>query len=244
MAHLKSDYNHITTVIFDMDGTLIKHTWQLRQITETLFARFAGQLAPLTHDEFFACFWPKNEDMWYMVVDGVLDGATAARYSYLNTLRALKKDTALAEAMVNYWHELVLEEAVLFEDAVAVLAAVRRKYRVGILTNGFTTLQRGKIKRHRLDEYVDFTLVSEEVGYYKPDKRLFLAALKLAGGVSPEQALYVGDNFVADIQGALGAGLTPIFLCPDEERISVEGVVKIRQLSELLTLLDCNQAGC
>jgi HAD superfamily hydrolase (TIGR01549 family) len=221
-----------------MDGTLIKHTWQLRQMTETLFARFAAQLAPVTHDEFFACFWPKNEDLWYMMVDGVIDGDTAAKYSYINTLRALKKDTTLAEAMVNYWNELVLEEAALFEDAVTVVTAVRRKYRVGILTNGFATLQRGKIKRHRLDDYVDFILVSEEAGYHKPDKRLFRAVLKLAGEVPPEQVLYVGDNFVADIQGALGAGLTPIFLCPDEERNSAEEVVKIRALSELLTLLD------
>ncbi|NJN93674.1 MAG: hypothetical protein HC875_06080 [Anaerolineales bacterium] len=85
------DFSKITTVIFDMDGTLIKHTWRLSQLTETLFARFAERLAPLTHDEFYDCFWPRNEDMWYMMVDGVLDGDTAARYSYANTLRALKK---------------------------------------------------------------------------------------------------------------------------------------------------------
>jgi putative hydrolase of the HAD superfamily len=231
------DYSHITTVIFDMDGTLIKHTWRLSQLTETLFARFADQLAPLTHDQFFECFWPRNEDLWYMMVDGVLDGDTAAKYSYLNTLRALKKDTTLAEAMVNCWNELVLEEAIPFEDTPGVLAAVRAKYKVGILTNGFTTLQRGKIKRHRLDAQVDFTLVSEEVGYHKPDKRPFWAALKLAGDVSPEQALYVGDSLTADIQGAEGAGLTPIFLSIEGDGSPPPGVVTIRQLSELLALL-------
>jgi HAD superfamily hydrolase (TIGR01549 family) len=230
------EYARITTVIFDMDGTLIKHTWQLRQITEAFFARFAEQLAPVTHDQFFDCFWPKNEDLWYMMVDGVIDGDTAARYSYINTLRVLRKDTALAEAMAHRWNELVLAEAIPFEDTVTVLKAVRQKYTVGILTNGFTTLQRGKIKRHQLDEYVDFTLVSEEAGYHKPDKRLFWAALKLAGDVLPEQTLYVGDNFAADIQGAQGAGLTPIFMCHDDG-VSAPGVVKIRQLSELLSLL-------
>jgi putative hydrolase of the HAD superfamily len=236
-SYPSEDYSHITTVIFDMDGTLIKHTWRLNQLTETLFARFADKLAPVTHDEFFDCFWPRNEDMWYMMVDGVLDGNTAAKYSYINTLRALKKDTSLAEAMVNCWNELVLEEALPFEDTLRVLEAVRARYTTGILTNGFTTLQRGKIKRHGLDTRVDFTLVSEEAGYHKPDKRLFLAALNLVGDVSPEQALYVGDNLIADIRGAQAAGMTPVFISPADENEPPQGVVTIRQLSELLTLL-------
>jgi HAD superfamily hydrolase (TIGR01549 family) len=147
----------------------------------------------------------------------------------------LKKDTTLAEAMVNCWSELVLAEAIPFEDTFTVLAAVRSRYTIGILTNGFTTLQRGKIKRHRLDEQVNFTLVSEEAGYHKPDKRLFWQALKLAGDVPPEQALYVGDNLIADIKGAQAAGLTPIFISADGD--PPQEVVTIRQLSELLALL-------
>ncbi|MFN8454541.1 MAG: HAD-IA family hydrolase [Anaerolineae bacterium] len=237
MTSLADNYDHITTIIFDMDGTLIKHTWQLSQLTQTLFARFAGLLTPLTHDEFFDCFWPKNEDMWYMMVAGAIDGDTAAKYSYFNTLRVLGKDTSLATTMVECWNELVLAEAMPFEDTFTVLEAVRRKYRVGLLTNGFTTLQRGKIKRHRLDERVDFTLVSEEAGYHKPDRRLFETALKLAGNVSPKQTLYVGDSWGADIEGALGAGLSPVFLCPAEDSRTASGVMTIQNLSELLGVL-------
>lgn len=232
-----NSFAHITTVIFDMDGTLIKHTWQLSRLTETLFARFAEPLAPLTHDAFFDCFWPKNEDMWYMMVAGVIDGDTAAKYSYFNTLRVLGKDTGLAGAMVECWNELVLAEAMPFEETFSVLERARRRYQVGILTNGFTTLQRGKIKRHHLDEWVDFTLVSEEAGYHKPDRRLFEAVLKLAGDVSPEQVLYVGDSWVADIEGARGAGLTPIYLCPAEDSSATSGVVTVQNLSELLRVL-------
>ena len=103
------DYAQITTIIFDLDGTLIEHTWQLSRITETLFARFAADLAPITCDEFYDLFWPKNEDMWYMMVAGVLTGETAAKYSYINTLRALGQDTGLAEPMpeiilANLWN--------------------------------------------------------------------------------------------------------------------------------------------
>ena len=176
------DYSQIRAVIFDMDGTLLKHTWQLSQITEALFQTFASDLQPVTHDMFFEQFWSKSEDLWYMMVDGALDGNTVAKYSYFNTLRSFEKDTSLAEPMLACWNELVLAEAKPFSDTLTVLDALQKKYTTGILTNGFITLQRDKIKKYDLAAHVDFTLVSEEVGYHKPDKRVFEEALKLAGG--------------------------------------------------------------
>lgn len=238
-----TDFSHITTLIFDMDGTLIKHTWRLSQLTGALFNRFADELAPLTPDEFFDVFWGKSEDTWYMMVDGVLDGETAAKYSYVNTLRSLGKDTALAGLMLAVWEELVLAEAVPFDDAYAVLDAVREKFTTGILTNGFIGLQRAKIERYNFEAHVDFTLVSEEAGYHKPDKQVFFAALKLANSALPEQTLFVGDNLMTDIKGSLAAGMIPILMNPDDDADPPPGVVKIRQLSELLDLLGLTEAG-
>ncbi len=232
------DYSHITTIIFDMDGTLIEHTWQLSRVCKILFAQFAEELAPITQDEFFECYWSKSADMWYMMVDRVLDGDTAAKYGYANTLRTLGQDVNLAEAMLNYWSKLVLEEAIPFDDTFTVLDAVRQKYKTGILTNGFIHLQRKKIERYNLDGHVDFSLVSEEAGYHKPDKRVFEAALKLAGEVSPEKTIYVGDNPEADIEGALRSGLRPIFMNTKNKGIVLPSeVMKIQHLSELLPLL-------
>ena len=238
MADPHYDFGQVTTVIFDLDGTLIEHTWQLSRICEALYNHFADDLAPVSQTEFFDVYWSKSADMWHMMVDGVLEGKTAARYGYANTLRALGLDVGLAEAMLAYWIELVLEEAVPFEDTFAVLENLRRSYTTGILTNGFINLQRRKIKKYNLATYVDFTLVSEEAGYHKPDERAFFAALKLAGNALPEETLYVGDNLEADIAGALGAGMTPIFFNPRDDHESPHGIVKIRKLSELLLLLD------
>ena len=220
-----------------MDGTLIEHTWQLSQITETLFARFATQLTPVTHAEFYELFWLKNEDMWCMMVDGVLDGDTAAKYSYVNTLRGLGQDIGLAEPMLAYWNQLVLQEVVPFEDTFTVLNSLQGRYTTGILTNGFVTLQRAKINRYKLADYVDFTLVSEEAGFHKPDQRIFFKALELAGNALPQQTLYIGDSLVSDIQGAQTAGLTPVLMNPDNNLDAPTGVIKIQKLSDLLGLL-------
>jgi len=232
------NFNNVTTIIFDMDGTLIEHTWQINRICRELFDGFADQLAPVTYEDFFECYWGKSVDMWYMMVDGVLDGATAARYGYVNTLRALEQNIALAEPMLRRWEELVLVEAVPFADTYPVLKILRSKYTTGILTNGFTYFQRQKINKYKLADYVDFTLVSEEAGCHKPDPQIFDYALKLAGNPAPQQVLYIGDNPDADINGALAAKLTPIFINGKNNGTPPAGVVSIEKLGELLELLN------
>ncbi len=232
------DYSHITSVIFDMDGTLIEHTWQLDQITEALFEKFSESLLSVSHNEFFDIFWKKSEDLWYMMVDGAIDGNTVARYSYFNTLRSLDQNTDLAKDMLDTWNELVLAEAQPFSDTFDVLTKLSQKFTTGILTNGFVTLQRGKIEKYKLGDYVDFTLVSEEAGYHKPDKRVFEAMLEMAGdNSSPQNTLYIGDNLIADVQGAQSAGITPILMNPRDNLEPPADVLKIRKLSELLDLL-------
>ena len=138
---------------------------------------------------------------------------------------------------------MVLEEAVPFEDTYSVLDAVRKNYKTGILTNGFKVLQRQKINKYHLADHVDFTLVSEEAGYHKPDPEIFKQALNLADCALPAETLYVGDNPVTDIQGALNAGITPILMNAKSVFEPPDGVIKISRLTELLDLLELDRCG-
>ena len=232
-----NNFKRIKAIFFDMDGTLIKHTWRYSQITDALFEKFSDALSPLSSDEFFSVFWAKNADMWNMMLDGAIDGQTAQVYSYTNTLRALNQDPALGAKMSDYWLHLVLKEAAPFDETPLVLQRVRARYVTGIVTNGLSITQQAKIKKYALAEKVDFYLISEEVGFHKPDARIFELALQRAGNILPQEALFVGDNLDADIRGALNVGLQPIFLNPADDQSPPDGVIKIKQLKELLALL-------
>jgi FMN phosphatase YigB (HAD superfamily) len=48
-------------------------------------------------------------------------------------------------------------------------------------------------------------VISEEVGYLKPDRRLFEHAAEQAGK-DPRTILYVGDSLVSDVEGGIDAG--------------------------------------
>jgi putative hydrolase of the HAD superfamily len=62
--------------------------------------------------------------------------------------------------------------------------------------------------------YLEFALTSGEVNSWKPDTKIFEHALQHLD-LQPEDALYVGDNFYADVIGARRAGIHPVLIDPD-----------------------------
>jgi putative hydrolase of the HAD superfamily len=60
---------------------------------------------------------------------------------------------------------------------------------------------------------LDFVLDSSEEGVEKPDARIFRRALDRAG-LTPSQAVYVGDFYSVDVLGARAAGLRAVLLDP------------------------------
>lgn len=76
----------------------------------------------------------------------------------------------------------------------------------GIVTNGSST-QRPNCRAAGLDHLARFIVVSQEVGYEKPDSRIFADALGRLGLESPSTVLFVGDNPTNDIDGAKRFGM-------------------------------------
>ncbi len=57
----------------------------------------------------------------------------------------------------------------------------------------------------------DAMAVSGLMGVEKPDRAFFHRALEIAA-VTPDEAVHIGDSFVADVEGAWGAGLDAIWI--------------------------------
>ena len=53
----------LTAVLLDLDGTLIEHTRDIRDLCRETFDVFFQELAPVTQEKFWETFWPKNHDM-------------------------------------------------------------------------------------------------------------------------------------------------------------------------------------
>jgi putative hydrolase of the HAD superfamily len=94
----------------------------------------------------------------------------------------------------------------LYPDAIETLRAIReRGYRTGLISNWDERLPE-LLDSMGLTEEFDPIVVSCLVGYEKPDRRIFEHALELTG-VPAERCLMVGDDPVADVEGATAVGM-------------------------------------
>jgi FMN phosphatase YigB (HAD superfamily) len=85
--------------------------------------------------------------------------------------------------------------------------------RLGIICDvGFieSRLLRRALERHEVLHRFQHWSFSEEVGAYKPDRRIFEHALAGLGGVAPAHAAHVGDLRRTDVQGARAAGMLAV----------------------------------
>lgn len=99
----------------------------------------------------------------------------------------------------------------IYPDVVPALEELRRSgYRLGLISNAHPDLRK-LLALFDLLAYFDTAVISGEVGFPKPDPRIFRRALE-GVGVPPSAAVHVGDDPLTDYAGALRAGLHAILV--------------------------------
>jgi HAD superfamily hydrolase (TIGR01549 family) len=127
-------------------------------------------------------------------------------------------------------------------DVMPVLARLDGTYRLGIIANQPTAV-REAMTRDGLDRFFDVWAVSADVGFDKPDPRLFAHAVAEAG-VEPARAAMVGDRLDYDVRPAREAGMRAVWVlrgeAPDDptpEQLA-EADAAVRGLHELPEVLE------
>ncbi|MET7016685.1 HAD family hydrolase [Bacillus mycoides] len=114
----------------------------------------------------------------------------------------------------DFWNENFPKCFSIDQNTILFLNHIKRHFKVGIITNGSTQRQKAKIINTGLNEYFDTIIISEEVGFSKPDKRIFELALNKLN-VQSEDVLFVGDDLEKDIAGCQNANIKGIWFNPN-----------------------------
>ena len=120
---------------------------------------------------------------------------------------------SFADEILRAYDWNVVPGAVVFPDVFPLLEELRsRRIRLGVVTNSSQpmSLRDGELRQHGLLPYFpDCRLAAADVGYLKPHPRIFHSALERIG-VAPAEAVFIGDNPVADISGAMSVGMRAV----------------------------------
>jgi len=107
----------------------------------------------------------------------------------------------------------------------AIEAMQTQGYRLGVICN--TGMAGGRVlrevlRRRGLLDFFDVTVFSNEFGVSKPHPSIFVHTLEALGGVSPAEALHVGDLEELDVDGARRAGLHSALYAPEADGRAVQ----------------------
>ena len=130
----------------------------------------------------------------------------------------------------------------LYDDVLSTLDVLKKQG----LTLGLLSNNEGDINKLCDDlglyPHLDFAINSEEAGLAKPHPPIFLEALRRAQ-VERQEALYVGDQYETDVQGARGVGIYPVLLDRDGLNTDVQDCPRIEGLPELVGLVEGIRGG-
>ena len=120
----------------------------------------------------------------------------------------------------------------LFDDVLPALKQLKARGMVLAIISNLRRDMTALCTRLGLDPYMDFCVTSFEAGAEKPHPPIFEAALARAR-VAPAEALHVGDQYQADVQGARAVGIHPVLLDREGWHGSVNDCSRIASLPEL-----------
>jgi 2-haloacid dehalogenase len=219
-------------LLFDADGTLFDYDRAERAALEQALVRIGVPFDP----GHLSTYRRINQALWQGVERGEITPGEVKVRRFELLLEAIRVEHSPA-ALSTCYLECLANCSELVEDAEAVLGALHTKYRIAILTNGLTVVQRGRLARSVIRHHISDLIISEEVGAAKPAKEFFDVAFSRLGHPAKREVLMIGDGWVSDIQGAVEYGIDACWYNPARKPRPADQAIT-REIASLRELTD------
>jgi pyrophosphatase PpaX len=175
--------NKITTILFDLDGTLIDtNDLIIQSYLHTLEKYFPNKY--------------KREDVLPFMGPSLVDVFGPMNPEKSEEMIQTYRDFNISN------HDLLVKE---FDGVYETVKTLKEKnFKLGIVTTKMSNVVKMGLKLSKLDEFFEVVVAVDHVKKIKPDPEPLLLALEQLGSV-PGEALMVGDNY-HDIVGGKNAG--------------------------------------
>jgi putative hydrolase of the HAD superfamily len=158
-----------------------------------------------------------DEWLWPLLKSGELPPAVDRLYwtEYLHALMdrihvSIEQHGAIADQVIERFRDIRFWSRVFPDTEPTLQSLCDSGYYLGVISNSVGTMEQ-QLNRVGLGQYFRTILDSAVVGVEKPHPEIFDMAVDQAG-ISPAEALFIGDTYATDIGGARKAGLQGVLI--------------------------------
>jgi len=215
----------IDTVTFDVWNTLLVHEFYDDRVKHARISRIERALSGaglrISNDDVSRAYEYTEaclSSLWRQEKDVGLEGHLTMFLDGLGLEACEHNKDIIREP---YARALLDFEPAIVEGAREVLTGLKDKgYKIGLISNtGRTPGETIKLvlKDRGIFRYFDSMIFSNEIGYVKPNRRIFERALEGLGS-GAESTAHVGDSMLLDVYGSRTAGMKSILFNKYSER--------------------------
>jgi len=121
----------------------------------------------------------------------------------------IPEKSLLIQKLEEYRKRYVGKTIRLYDNVIPVLSNLKRRYRLALVSNCAIGLS-DVVKALDLNRFFDCVILSYEVGVRKPDRRIYLEALRRLE-LEPKECIFVADE-ISDLEGAREVGLKTLLV--------------------------------
>ena len=226
----------ISTILWDVDGTLLDFIAAEKAAIKTLFGEFnLGQCS----DEMIKRYSEINKTYWQRLERGEITKQEVLVGRFKEFFKSEGIDISVVEEF-NSLYQLRLGDTIVYhDDSLEIIKSLQGRVRQYVVSNGTVEAQSKKLRLSGLGELVDGIFLSEHIGVEKPNIGFFDKVLEEIKPADRSSILIVGDSLTSDIQGGNNAGIVTCWYnplgdkAPDKYRIDYE-ISDLHQIYEII----------
>jgi len=200
------DPERLKAVVLDYGNTVIRFgPSQLARLDGAMVRLLEKRCGPLDREAYYRM---RTADRMKPYRDKYRENILIDLYrQHIHALYGREADDALLQEMAALRFDRLVKIVKAPASVRDVLGQLREQHSLALLSNyPDGNAIRASLEENGLTEFFDAVVVSGDVGYVKPHRAMFRKVLSELG-VKAREAIHVGDNWLADVQGAKANGL-------------------------------------
>jgi 2-haloacid dehalogenase len=199
-------------LLFDADDTLFDF---YKAMCEALTKTLAEHGVSCT-DEMIGRYDAINQRCWLRYEAGEFTREQMQRGRFTEFLSGMGLDCTPEQFDARYLEHLG-DCPYLYDGALELCENLSHFYRLAIVTNGISTMQRRRMENSLIAQYFEQIFISADTGYKKPEKGFFDYVFSRYPDIPLSKILIIGDSLGSDIKGGIDAGIATCWVNTRQE---------------------------